>query len=181
MLIVISILLAAYPAYLQAQDIQLPTVEIKVSQDLVPPVVKDAFLKDFGEGHQPMVWAKTSSTFNTYGWEQSMDTKNQEILFYSLHTKTTNGSALDAVYTPDGKLVRSREEVKDFEPPQVILTSLEKSNYKDWTIAKDVHLVKVYEGKTSTDHYALKLEKGKQKKVVYFDKDGNMLMNKKKG
>jgi len=173
--------MAAFPAYLQAQNIQLPTVEIKVAADLVPAVVKDAFLKDFGEGHQPMVWAKTSSKFDTYGWEQSVDIQNQDILFYTLHTKTSTGSALDAVYKPDGKLVRSREEVKKFEPPQVILASLEKSNYKDWKITKDVHLVKVYEGKTAVDHYALKLEKGKQKKVVYFDKDGNMLMNKKKG
>ena len=109
-----------------------------------------------------------------------MDVQKQEINYYTLHTQTTDKSSLDAVYTPDGKLVRSREEVKNFEPPKAILDNLGKSNYKDWKITKDVHVIKVYEGKTSKDHYALSLQKGKQKKVVYFDKDGNMLMNRKK-
>lgn len=179
MFFMIFILLAAVPACLLAQNIELPAVEIRVTIDKVPPAVKGAFVKDFGEGHQPMVWATTSSKFDTYGWEQSVDVQNQEIYYYALHTQTSNGGSLDAVYTPDGKLIRSREEVKNFEPPQVILASLEKSNYKDWKIAKDVHVIKVYEGKTSKDQYALRLEKGKQKKVVYFDKSGNMLVNKK--
>lgn len=165
---------------LMAQNIQLPTVEIKITPDLVPPRVKDAFMKDFGEEHQPMVWATTKSTFDTYGWQQSVDVNNQEIMFYTMHTKAKDGSNLDAVYTPDGKLVRSREEVKNFEPPKSVMDNLQKSEYKDWKIAKDVHVIKVYEGKTSKDHYDLKMEKGKQKKSLYFDKDGNMLMNKKK-
>lgn len=183
MMLKIFTLLAFIPTYLSAQEteknVELNTIEIRVSVDKVPPVVKGAFVKDFGEGHQPMVWATTSSKFDTYGWEQSVDVQNQEIYYYALHTQTSNGGSLDAVYTPDGKLIRSREEVKNFEPPQVILASLEKSNYKDWKIAKDVHVIKVYEGKTSKDQYALRLEKGKQKKVVYFDKSGNMLVNKK--
>ena len=175
----ILILLAVFPDFLQAQEIQLPTVEIKVTQDKVPPTVKSAFLKDFGEGHKPIVWATTQTNFDTYGWEQTVNVRNQEIIYYALHTKTTVGSTLDVLYTPDGKLVRSREEIKKFEPPSTILASLEKSNYKDWKIAKDVHIVKVYGAGSTKEHYDLKMEKGRQKKVVYFDKDGNMLMNKK--
>jgi hypothetical protein len=106
--------------------------------------------------------------------------ETMDINYYVLHTKTKTGSALDAVYTPDGKLVRSREEIKDFEPPKTVLASIEKSPYKDWTITKDVHLIKVNESGKTMDHYDLKMEKGREKKSVYFDKDGNMLQNKPK-
>ncbi len=176
----VTFLLITFPVWVFAQNVQLPTVEISVSADKVPARVKDAFLKDFGPDHQPMVWATSQSKFDTYGWEQTVNVSNQEVYDYILHTKTTNGSTLDAVYTPDGKLIRSREEVKNFEPPQVILASLEKSQYKDWKIAKDVHLIKTYETGKSMEHYDLKLEKGNQKKSVYFDKSGKMLMNKKR-
>jgi hypothetical protein len=181
MLFMVFICLAAFPSFSQEEkNITLPTIEIRVSPDLVPPVVKDAVVKDFGEGHKPIVWATTSSKFNTYGWEQSVDVATQDINYYAVHTQTTTGSALEAVYTPDGKLVRSKEEVKNFEPPQAILASIQKSNYKDWTIAKDVLMIKVYQGGVPKEHYEFKMIKGKQKKSLYFDKDGNMMMNKRK-
>lgn len=181
MLFVVFICLAAFPSFSQEEkQVTLPTIEIRVSPDLVPPVVKDAVVKDFGEGHQPIVWATTKSKFNTFGWEQSVDVATQDINYYAVHTQTSTGSALDAVYTPDGKLVRSRELVKNFQPPQTILASLQKSDYKDWTIAKDVHLVKVYQGGAAKEHYDLQMVNGKKKKTLYFDKDGNMMMNKRK-
>jgi hypothetical protein len=174
------LILGAFPAYLQAQNVELPAIEIKVSQDKVPPAVKAAVIRDFGEGHQPMVWAKANTKFDTYGWEQTVNVENTEIYYYSLHTQTTVGSELDAVYTPDGKLVRSREDVINFEPPQSILASLGKSAYKDWKITKDVHLIKVNEVGKIKEHYDLLMQKGKEKKSVYFDKEGNMLINKRK-
>jgi hypothetical protein len=60
------------------------------------------------------------------------------------------------------------------------MASLAKSDYKDWKIDKNVLVIKAVEGKSTKEHYAFKLEKGKQNKTVYFDKDGNMLMNKRK-
>jgi hypothetical protein len=179
MIFKIFILSAFLPVCLQAQNIQLPTVEIKVSQDKVPPVVKAAVLRDFGKGHQPMVWVTPGTSFDTFGWEQTVDVNNMDIYYYSLYTQTTEGSTLYALYTPSGKLVRSKEEVKNFEPPRDILSSLEKSNFKDWRIIKDVHIVKANENGMHKELYDLKLEKGNHRKVVYFDKDGNIVMNKR--
>lgn len=181
MLIKIVFLLVAFPSYLFAQEkeITLETVEIKVTLDKVPPAVKAAVVNDFGESHQPVVWANSHSKFSTYGWEQNVNPDNMDINYYTIHTHKSNGSYLEAVYTPDGKLVRSREDVKNFVPSQAILAGLQKSEYKDWKITKDVYIVKTYEGGKSKEHYDLRLAKGNQKKTVYFDKDGNMLKNKR--
>jgi hypothetical protein len=178
----IFILLAVFPAWVFAQvkEITLEPVEIKVTLDKVPPAVKAAVVRDFGEEHQPVVWANSHSQFSTVGWEQNVNPNNMDINYYTIHTYKPNGSYLEAVYTPEGKLTRSREEIKNFVPPQPILASLQKSDYKDWTISKNVLLIKAVEGKATKEHYAFKLEKGKDKKTVYFDKDGNMLMNKPK-
>ncbi len=182
MFLKIFILLAVFPGWLfaQIQEIQLEPVEIEVTLDKVPPAVKAAVVNDFGEEHQPVVWANSHSKFSTYGWEQDVNPDNMDINYYTIHTHKSNGSYLEAVYTPDGKLQRSREEIKNFVPPQAIMASLAKSDYKDWKINKNVLVIKAVEGKATKEHYAFKLEKGKDKKTVYFDKDGNMLMNKPK-
>jgi hypothetical protein len=168
------VMLALLPAYLQAQHINLPTMVIKVSQDKVPLKVKEAFLKDFGEGHKPFAWATAQTLFDTYEWEQRTNVKNMEIYTYALHTETTVGSSLDAVYTADGKLINSRELVKDFEPPRNILSALQNSKYKDWVIAKDFHIIKISNGSNEKEHYDFRLTKGNAKKTVYFDKYGDM-------
>ncbi len=171
----IYILLAFFPACLQAQYIQLPTVEITVSQDKVPPIVKEAVIKYFGEGHQPLVWVNASTVFDTYEWAQSVNVDKMEIFHYSLHTTTSAGSTLFAVFTPDGKLLQSVEQVRNFEPPRTILTSLGKSNYRDWKIVADVHVVKVNQRGKAKEHYDFKVEKGNQTKTLYFDKNGNLV------
>lgn len=174
-------LLALFPGGLFAQQkpIQLEPVEIRITLDKVPPAVKAAVVRDFGEEHQPVVWANSHSKFDTWGWEQRVNVDKMDVNYYTIHTYKSNGSYLEAVYTPEGKLVRSRETIKNFKPSRAILASLQKSEYKDWKITKNVYIIKAVEGKENKEHYAFKLEKGKQNKTVYFDKDGNMFMNKR--
>ena len=176
----ILILFTAFPGYLSAQDrIQLEPAEIRITVDKVPPVVKAAVIRDFGEDHKPVVWANSHSKFDLFGWEQNVNPDKQEINYYTVHTHKSNGSYLEAVYTPDGALQRSREEIKNFIPSRQMLATLQKSEFKDWSIDKNVHIIRAYEGKITKEHYDFKMQKGKQKKNVYFDKDGNMVMNKK--
>ena len=160
------------------QNIELNTVEIRVSKDKVPPTVKDAVVRDFGEG-TPLVWATTNSKFNTFGWEQLKDVKNQTTDAYSVHIKGKNGSELVATYSADGKLIRSKETLKGKATPPIVMTGLAKSDYKDWKIANDNTVIKTYSG-TMNEHYAVRVEKGKQKKMLYFDKDGNIVSNMRK-
>lgn len=134
MMLKIFTLLAFIPTYLSAQEteknVELNTIEIRVSKDKVPPTVKDAVVRDFGEG-TPLVWATTSSKFSTYGWEQIKDVNTQQLDAYSVHIKAENGSSLVAIYTPEGKLIRSREVLIGMTPPSAITASHAKSDYKN--------------------------------------------------
>ena len=168
------LMLASFPAYLCAQETQLPTIEIKVSQDKVPLEVKQALLKDFGEGHQPLAFVTANSLFDTYAWEQTTNTENLEVYNYSLSTRTSSGSSLDANYTPDGKLISSREIVKNFKPDQSILMALQNSEYKDWVINNDFLLRKVLPNGSEKGRYSLVMSKGNEKKTIYFDVNGRM-------
>jgi len=169
------VILAVFPAYLGAQEIQLPTVEIRVNQDLVPAKVKDAVLNDFGVGHKPIEWVNSNTIFNASQWTQRSDVNTLDIHSYSLRVKTDNGSSLDAFYTADGKLINSREYLKNFKPSQEILMTIQNSEYKDWGISKDFHLIKVSSTGSSTERLGFVMKKGKEKKTVYFDENNRIL------
>jgi len=160
-------MLAIFPALLSAQDIQLPTIEIRASQDKVPLMVKEAVLSDFGESHKPMVWVTDNSLFKRGEWEQITNIEDMDVLSYSVNVKTSTGCTLNAVYTPDGKLISSREYFRNFTPAQKILMALQNSEYKDWGIKKSFHVIKASSKGIENERYALILKKGSDKKTVY--------------
>lgn len=173
-----SLLMVAFsPAYLFAQEIKLPTVEIRVSQDKVPAQVKEAILNDFGEGHKPIAWVTNNSQFDTYAWEQSTNIENVDVFNYAIHTKTTAGSTLDAVYTSDGKRINSKEHLINFKPGLNIMLALQNTEFKDWGVKKSLHSIKVSSSGSEKERYALIMKKGNAKKTVYLDSNGRMLAN----
>jgi hypothetical protein len=176
------VVLAVFPAYLCAQQqdtiegIPLPESMIQrrwIPKDLVPDKVKDAVLRDFGEGHKPMAWIDTLSRFNDSEWQKS--TNVAEVLSYALRVTVSNGSTLDAVYTPDGKMVKSREYVKNFRPELNIMQALRNTEYGDWDIKKNSHLIKGSSSGPEKERYAFVMQKGKEKKTIYFDENSRMI------
>ena len=172
------LLLAAIPASLYAQEVQLPTVRISLNRDKVPIQVKEAVLKDFGDGHKPIAWVNNNSLFDTYAWEQSTLVDNLDVYTYAIHSKISDGSSLDAVYTPDGKLISSREYLKDFRPGQNIMLTLQNTEFKDWGITKDFFLRKVSSNGSGKQRYALVMQRGKEKKTLFFDTNGMITASK---
>jgi hypothetical protein len=52
------LLLGFFPAFSQKRQIQqLPVAEVKSNKSILPDKVKEAFIKEFGEGHQPFAWS----------------------------------------------------------------------------------------------------------------------------
>ncbi len=179
----ILFLLSVFPALLFAQQKQekITPVEFKTDPAKVPAIVKENFMKDFGRGNQPVAWATSKTKFEPYGWDQNINAGIEKNWLYICHAKTSNGDQLDAVFLPDGKLIRSREEVKNFDPPKVVLAAIEKSPYKDWKITKDAAIIRTYdENDKSNSHYDIVLQKGREKKHMYFDDKGNILENSKR-
>lgn len=168
-------MLAFFPSYLFAQEINLPTVEVRVSQDLVPARVRNAVLNDFGINHKPIAWVDNNTIFNALDWSRSTDIYNLIVSFYSIHAKTNTGCTLDASYTEDGKLVRSREYLKNFRPSNDIMMAFQNSEFKDWNINKDFHLIKFSSTGSPKKRLGLVIIKGKQKKTIYFDENNRIL------
>jgi hypothetical protein len=173
------LLLALFPYYVFAQEINLPTVEIAVSQDLVPAKVKNAVINDFGSGHSPFAWVNNSSVFDTYEWAQISDPRFIDVYAYSLSTKTSTGSSLTAYYTADGQLINSVENIRNFKPSLNIMLSLQQTMYKDWGLKKDHQIIKHFSNGSVKSRYALVMVKGNEKKTVLLDENGRMLADKK--
>lgn len=167
------LLLAFFPAFSQKRQIQqLPVAEVTVSQDQFPDKVKEAFIKEFGEGHQPFAWITDPSNFNTYRLE-SNDYSN--LNQYSLYTRASNGSTLNVYYTADGKLLSSRENLKNFKPQNQIMVSLQSTQYKDWSLNKTFHVIKSSSKGIEKERYGLVMKKGKEKRTILFDPNGVLL------
>ena len=166
------ILLAFIPAYLYAQEVQIPTIEIRGSQDKVPAIVKEAILKDFGEGHKPMVWVTNNTIFRRGDLEEITGTDNKVEQSYLIYIETSTGSTLNAHYSLDGKLLSSKEYIKNFKPANKIMMALQNSEYKDWGIKKNFHIIKASSKGVENERYSLIMKKGKQKRTVYVKENG---------
>ncbi len=183
MLFVSLFVLALFPGLTYAQDMgevipqeyTLPAVKIQASQSLLPAVVKDAAIKDFGPGTKPIAFVNGSTDFSTWNWANVEDPRLMNVYYYQLSTKTSNGSTLDANYLADGKLLNSKEYVKNFKPSLKIMLALQNTQYKDWGIKKDVGIIKRYYNGTEQEHYAFVMVKGNQKRTIRLNQNGEML------
>ncbi len=173
-------MLAIFPSYLFAQEIKLPTVEIAVSQDLVPASVKNAVLNDFGINHQPIAWVNNSTAFDTYGWAQMIDPKLLDVYAYSLSTRTSTGCTLDAYYSVDGKLLNAREDIRNFKPSLNVLRSIANGEYGGWSIKKDHQIIKHFSDGSIKGRTALVMVRGNEKKTILLD-EGNKMVAVKNG
>jgi len=167
------IMLVVFPAYLYAQESH--EAVIMGSKDIVPAKVKEAVLNDFGASHQPFAWVDNASFFNSEEWIKSTNVEKLEVITYVIRTKTTNGSSLDAVYAADGKLISSREYLKNFRPDRNIMLALQNTEYKDWGLKKTSQLIKVSSTGSEKQRYALVMMKGKEKKTLYIDENNKVL------
>jgi hypothetical protein len=175
------LMLALVPAYLSAQEINLPAVEIRVNQDLVPAKVKAAVMNDFGVNHKPFAWIESNTVFDTYDWAQITDPNVLDVYAYGIHAKTSIGSTLDATYSADGKLINSREYIRNFKPSLNVMLALQNTQYKDWGIKKDSHLRKFsnqFSNGSEKERFAIVMEKGKEKKTILLDENGNILADR---
>jgi len=171
-----------FPFFAQDENIEqteiVPIEQITLKENQIPKTLVNSVTKDFSEG-KPIEWQNFPFIFKKYGWVIE-DTANYTLkpeYFYVL-IKAKDGSKLNAVYSPDGKLIRSREILRTAPLPTEIAATLAKSEYKDWEVVGDKERITDYSANISR-HYVIKIRKNKKTKVLYFDVKGNMLKNKR--
>ncbi len=144
----------------------------------VPEVVVNT-VEEYYPNENEVVWYSVSSAIEEPVWEVDFDEddyfKTHKADQYSVLMKGTNYKRY-MVYDKNGKLVRMKETVKDSQLPVAIINTLKK-DYKGWTPIGNKE--KIVEGLHNKMYFKVKLQKGNQKQIVFFDLVGNTFLVRK--
>lgn len=155
------------------QEGPLETLSLKRG-NLPPAVIKAA--DELFKGATQIKWGVFPYELKDYGWEVNND-YNEPIDHYEIHMHGSEGSEIYAVFESTGELISYRMSKKNTALPPAVLNSIANSDYKDWRLIEDTELIKNNQKKVA-DHYSVKLEKGNDKKTLYFSLNGDRLVNK---
>lgn len=166
------LLIGLTPMVLQAQDtertrITLPGVVGTYDQGKV--LIDENFQRNYGESHKPLIWAKND--FSLFP-----DVKHDpDVIMYTVRGIASNGSTLTVTYSHEGKLLNSREVLRNFTPTEPIINTLRNIEYKDWVLKRNVSIRKISSSGLMTERNYLRLEKGKNKKILCLDENGRFI------
>ena len=104
------------------------------------------------------------------------DAKNYDPNFETIQVvfSQSNGKII-AVYDNDGEIIKSYERFKDVALPPVVLSSIYKNDHHGWQLKKDIYQVFYQQGEDVKKIYKVQLRKGKLKKNLTIDADGNFI------
>lgn len=172
------LLVALFPLVAQeaTESEQVPEESLTLKKGNIPPAVLK-MAEDLFKEHSQVEWGMFPYELKNYGWVVNKD-YNEPIDHYEIHMKTKNGIDVFAVFESTGELVRYRTIDKNAAIPESIVAAIGKSQYKDWKIAKGTEVI-TDKQQNVVEHYAVKLEKGNQKKTVYYNIKGEVLTNKR--
>lgn len=168
-----------FPGCIWAQVVsdEVTSKELKLQKGEIPETVEKTVTSDL-TNEEPVQWTLISELVKSYGLSTLMtDEGDVHPDNYYVKVKTINGSVYDALYSPDGKLIRWKEKLKDGHLPAFIQSELIKDEYKDWKVVSDEYFIKEYRNNASK-YYLVKIEKGRQKKNLYFNDSGTLLTEK---
>lgn len=148
---------------------EVPMENLTFKKGNIPPEILKSADQLF-QGSIQKGWGVFPYELKSYGWSVNRD-YNEPIDHYEIKMTGKDGSDIFAVFESTGELISCKVINKNAAPPKPILAAIEKGEYKDWKIVGDVLLIKNTQKKT-VEHYAVKLEKGNQKKTLYFTTKG---------
>jgi hypothetical protein len=168
-------LAAFYPVFSQQVTEEVPEESLTLKKGNIPPAVVKA-AQDLFQGSTQIKWGVFPYELKDYGWVVNKN-YNEPIDHYEIYLKTKNGGDVFAVLESTGELIRYRMIDKNASLPSPILKAIAKTGYKDWKIAGDTEKVTSSQKKVD-DHYIVRLEKGGQKKTLYYTLKGEEVTNR---
>ena len=148
---------------------RVPSGNFTLTKDQIPPAIIKAVNTDFALDN-PTTWSRFPYALQEYGWVYDVGTADLKLDQYEVTMKTNNGNELDAVYSPDGKLIESREVSFNVVIPPYIKEELGQSLYKDWQITGNKEIIKYYHDKNNVEqHFRLTVEKDNVKRSISFN------------
>jgi hypothetical protein len=170
--LLLAFVVFSFPLLAQELTEEVPVETLILKKGNIPPEIIKAADKLF-QGSTQIEWGVFPYELKDYGWIVNKE-YNEPINHYAIHMKGVNGSDIYAVFESTGELIRYRETKKDAPLPPPIMSYIQKSEYKDWKIVGDAMLVKSNQKKI-VEHYAVKLQKDKKIKTLYFTPKGELL------
>ena len=172
-LIFIAVLLGfTFPIIAQVITEEEPIESLLLKKGNIPdPVLKAA--EQLFEGHTQVAWGSFPYELKDYGWQVNKD-YNEPIDHYEIHFKSKDGSNIFAVFESTGELIKCKIINKNAVIPKAIMLAVMNGEYKDWKIIGDVMQIKSNQKKVD-EHYAVKVEKDKMKKTLYYNPKGELL------
>jgi hypothetical protein len=153
-----------------------PVINATIAKDQVPAAVLKAVNTQFSKDN-PLTWSKFPYALKEYGWVYDVGAANIKLDHFQVTMKTSTGNELDAIYTTNGDLVQTREMSTNVPIPPDVMTELQKSQYKDWTVVGNKEIINYYHdynNKNSVEqHFRITVEKDKVKRSISFNWQGN--------
>jgi hypothetical protein len=151
-----------------------PVVKAILTKDQVPEQVLKAAATQFDKNN-PSTWSRFPYALKEYGWVYDVNSSDNNLDHFLVTMKTKEGNDFEAVYNADGALLETREKALNVAVPKEVRAELDKSQYKDWTIVGTKEIVNFYRDRNNANverHFRITVEKGKVKKSISFDWNG---------
>lgn len=153
-----------------SEEVLIESLTLKKG-NIPPSIIKAA--EQLFKGSTQVAWGVFPYELKGYGWAVNKE-YNEPIDHYEIHMLNKDGSDVFAVFESTGELISCKTIKKNSTPPKAILDAIAAGAYKDWKIVGDEMIIKNTQKKT-VEHFVVKLEKGTQKKTLYFTSKGESL------
>jgi hypothetical protein len=171
----LTFLAFSFPVLAQMVSEEVPIENLTLKKGNIPaPIIKAA--EELFQGSTQVAWGSFPYELKDYGWVVNKD-YNAPIDHYEVKLVGKDGSDINAVFESTGELIRYKVINKKAPVPKPILDAIAKGEYKDWKIIGDVMRITNNQKKV-VEHFAVKLEKGNEKKTLYFTAKGENLVVK---
>ncbi len=152
-----------------------PIETLSMNKGNIPPAVIQT-ANQFFKGETQINWGIFPNQPIDLGWDADQS-YNEPLDHYEIHMQGRNGSEIDAIVESTGKVIAYRASIKNASLPQSVKDAISKTQFRDWDFIKDSELIKENQTKV-VDQFSVKLEKGREKKTLYYTITGDQLVNK---
>jgi hypothetical protein len=182
-MIAVSILLTSFSINSFAQTIEKTTknavrVHPKLEKNKVPTIITETYLREY----------PVTTYENWYGYANSMNESewywydpylySEEYPEYYVVEFTKENIPHKAIYSKAGKKIATHKRL-DKDLPKEISTAISKGEYKSWKLLKEKEEIFKDSESDNMKVYKVEVENGKEKHILFYLANGNLLKDKK--
>jgi hypothetical protein len=148
--------------------------DAKLTKDQVPPVVVTEFEEEFPVAEY-VDWYSYPVFYDDWGWytiDPVYEVVEEVPAFYMVEF-TDAGTPEKTIFSKKGEKVATRRTVKEASLPKAVTAGFQKSAFTDWKIVGERE--EVTRHKDGKKVYKLEVEKGAEKRFLFFDPAGKLV------